>query len=198
MDIEVDRIANETTDGSRESTLDDLVRCLDDELAAADRVADRAAPEPSLSDDLMIRFSVGELVLAATVDQMSEIEAVPALTFVPRLPPVVRGLANLRGQIIVVLDLTRHLDAVQEATLESAARRIIVLDQDRLERPYGVLVDRVFGIGPFDRGRSRPHAPSLPDSLRPFLIGSIETKTDEDIPMIDLASWARSVGAADG
>jgi purine-binding chemotaxis protein CheW len=71
------------------------------------------------------------------VRQVQEIRRVGEITAVPRAPEFVRGVINLRGRILPVLDLKRKL-GLGEVAVERAARIVVVRVQDRL---LGLLVD---------------------------------------------------------
>jgi purine-binding chemotaxis protein CheW len=55
-------------------------------------------------------FSVEGLHLAVDVARVQEVIRHQGLTRVPTAPPVVRGLINLRGQIVTAIDLRRRLE----------------------------------------------------------------------------------------
>lgn len=55
-------------------------------------------------------FYLGDLFLGVEVKQVQEILRYQEMARVPLAPPVIRGLINLRGQVILALDLRRRLD----------------------------------------------------------------------------------------
>ena len=71
------------------------------------------------------------------VKQVQEIRRVAEITSVPRAPEFVRGVINLRGRILPVLDLRRRL-ALGEVVVDRDSRIVVVRVQDRL---LGLLVD---------------------------------------------------------
>jgi purine-binding chemotaxis protein CheW len=71
------------------------------------------------------------------VRQVQEIRRVGEITAVPRAPEFVRGVINLRGRILPVLDLKRKLD-LGEVEVGRAARIVVVRTQGRM---LGLLVD---------------------------------------------------------
>jgi purine-binding chemotaxis protein CheW len=73
------------------------------------------------------------------VDRVREIGRPQGLTRVPRAPAVVRGLMNLRGEIITALDLRRRL-GLEEAAEGPAPRNVVVLAGGGL---LGLLVDEI-------------------------------------------------------
>jgi purine-binding chemotaxis protein CheW len=59
---------------------------------------------------LYCTFYLGPHYFGLDVLKVQEIIRVQAMTRVPLAPPVVRGLINLRGQIVTALDLRRRLE----------------------------------------------------------------------------------------
>jgi purine-binding chemotaxis protein CheW len=71
------------------------------------------------------------------VRQVQEIRRVGEITAVPRAPEFVRGVINLRGRVLPVLDLKRKL-GLGEVEVGRAARIVVVRTQGRM---LGLLVD---------------------------------------------------------
>lgn len=70
---------------------------------------------------------------------------------VPRAPPPVRGVMNLRGRVVTVVEL-RHLLGLPEG--RSKAERVVLLDRGR--RDLGLLVTDVDGIESIERVAQAP------------------------------------------
>ena len=68
---------------------------------------------------------------------VQEIRRVSEITLVPRAPEFVRGVINLRGRILPVIDLKRKL-GLGEVEIRKASRIVVVRIKDRL---LGLLVD---------------------------------------------------------
>src|SRR5882724_13660606 len=56
-------------------------------------------------------FYVDRQFFGVPVQQVQEVIRYQEMTRVPLVPPVIRGLINLRGQIVVAIDLRRRLNA---------------------------------------------------------------------------------------
>jgi len=56
-------------------------------------------------------FFVDGQLFGVPVQQVQEVIRYQEMTRVPRVPQVIRGLINLRGQIVVAVDLRRRLNA---------------------------------------------------------------------------------------
>jgi purine-binding chemotaxis protein CheW len=104
----------------------------------------------------MLRMAVGNDHLAVPIELVREILQVTRLTPLPRTPAFVRGVMNLRGSVVPIIDLASRLGC---AATEVGRRSCIVVvestpvsdDEDDGEASLviGLLVDAVFEV--FDR-----------------------------------------------
>jgi purine-binding chemotaxis protein CheW len=70
-------------------------------------------------------FFVDELFFGVEVEKVQEVMSAAAVTLVPLAPPVVRGLINLRGQIVTAIDLRRCLGLAEQQSEKSFVNLII-------------------------------------------------------------------------
>ncbi len=82
-------------------------------------------------------FFLGREEYGVDVRLVQEIIRVSAITQVPRAPEFIKGVINLRGRIIPVVDLKRKL-ALGEVEIARATRIVVVKIKERL---IGLLVD---------------------------------------------------------
>jgi purine-binding chemotaxis protein CheW len=101
----------------------------------------------------LVTFYVGDLLLGAEIRCVEEINRSLDWTPVPRAPHCVRGVMNLRGEVVTVLDLRTILGAGQSET--TAATRNVIVNAEG-ERT-GLLVDRIADV--VEAQRSEIHAP---------------------------------------
>ena len=78
---------------------------------------------------------------AIPIEQIREIRAVEAITNIPKAKSYVKGIMNLRGLIIPVIDVKEKLGIVSEGQTNSSKQRILVTDVDGTQT--GFLVDEV-------------------------------------------------------
>ncbi|MPM60926.1 hypothetical protein SDC9_107780 [bioreactor metagenome] len=99
---------------------------------------------PSLSEELLqlVVFELSGEEFGVNIMQVSEIMPVPKITRIPQAPECVKGLINLRGKIIVVIDLNRRLGFSPREN-DILARIIIVEVGDTT---IGMLVNSVNGV----------------------------------------------------
>ena len=83
-------------------------------------------------------FHVGDLFLGIEVERIQEVLSDVTITPVPMAPVAVRGLINLRGQIVTAIDLRQRFDL--PVRHPEAASSTIVLDSS--DEHLSLVVDR--------------------------------------------------------
>jgi purine-binding chemotaxis protein CheW len=86
-----------------------------------------------------LTFALGHEVYALEILMVREIIGLMEITMVPRMPDFVRGVINLRGKVIPVIDLRRKFG--MEDIAETKETCIIVVDINDVL--MGIVVDRV-------------------------------------------------------
>lgn len=71
----------------------------------ADAKEEALAVEEDTQKGKFLTFSLGKEVYAIEIKYVTEIIGIQPITEVPELPPYVKGIINLRGRIIPVLDV---------------------------------------------------------------------------------------------
>ena len=104
-----------------------------------------------------ITFGLGETRLACNIDRVAEILPCPQSTPVPGAQSWIVGLANVRGELLTVIDLKRFLTG-NRAQIRSNSR---LLATSLNKAPIGLLIDEVFGQRHFLDGDAV--ATELPD-----------------------------------
>jgi len=96
----------------------------------------------SINDKQITTFVVGKEIFGVGIQSIKEIVRYPSITEVPRVPKYIKGLANLRGTIIPVIDTRGKLNLPETEIIDQT--RVIVLDTGNV--PTGIVVDRVKGV----------------------------------------------------
>lgn len=97
--------------------------------------------EKNIKDDRYLSFSLGEEEYAIPLLTVKEVVGVPDITPVPFTPPHFRGIMNLRGQVISIMDFRTKLGIKPGAESETA---VIIVDLSPL--CLGVIVDSINSV----------------------------------------------------
>ncbi|HBI43222.1 MAG TPA: chemotaxis protein CheW [Planctomycetales bacterium] len=84
-------------------------------------------------------FYLDDIFFGVEVEKVQEVVSYQEMTRVPLAPPVVRGLINLRGQIVTALDLRRRLDMPERPAGRNPVNVVVRAD----DVPTSLLVDQI-------------------------------------------------------
>jgi chemotaxis signal transduction protein len=115
-------------------------------------------------------FAINSEKFAVNLDNLLEIDNMPTWTGIPGLPQSVRGLINLRGEIVSLLEL-RAILGLPHPDVPKKGKIFVAATADR-QAVSAFAVDEIEGIFGFDEARINP-LPSLTS-------GSSITATVED------------------
>ena len=97
----------------------------------------------TVNDELkLIIFKLGREEYGMDILRVQEIKRMMGITRVPSTPTFIRGVINLRGSVLPVIDLRTRL-GLAENDLTEAARIIVVLVNDGI---VGFIVDEVVEV----------------------------------------------------
>jgi len=126
-------------------------------------------------------FHVGRYVCALHISRIQEINKNLLLTPVHEAPDYVRGIINLRGNIVTVIDLRRKL-GLEPITIQASTRNVIVkVDREMV----GLLVDSVDDIVEIDSAAILPTPAHLAKELGDAFEGVVQFG-DELVAILEL------------
>lgn len=121
--------------------------------------APRKGAEQERHEQQFLGFPLGEERFAIEILSVQEIRALTAITPIPNAPPHIRGVINLRGTIVPVIDLRLRFGLSTEADprfaiilVVTAHHRVIGLIADAVPKVLTVSMDEV--APPPDFGQS--------------------------------------------
>ncbi len=112
-------------------------------------------------------FAVAGDLFGVDVRTVQEVHRFSGCTPVPLAPPGIRGLFNLRGQVIPAIDLRVRL-GLRPAPNGIATMNVVVRYRDE---PFGLLVDTIGEVLELDQHRLQPAPATLGPSTRRFIRG---------------------------
>jgi purine-binding chemotaxis protein CheW len=151
------------------------------EATATRRPGDGSRVEAADDAAQYLTFSVVEERLAMSIDAVKEIIETPQITQVPMTPDYIRGVINLRGNVVPVVDLGARLG---RGVLTLSKRSCIVLvevktphEADNDGYVLGMLVDEVNNILEIPRDDVKP-APEFGSEIRTDFIEAMGRVND--------------------
>jgi twitching motility protein PilI len=121
-----------------------------------------------IDDWIGIGFAINEMPLLAKMDEVSEILPPPQTIRVPGVTHWVRGLANIRGSLMPVLDMNGFLYG--KPTRVRKESRVLIIN--KLGVVAGLLVDEVYGLRRFKPEEHQQDIDQEAGSIGEYLAGT--------------------------
>lgn len=118
--------------------------------------------------DQVCTFWVDGLFLGIDVGQVQEVLRPQPMTPVPRAPDAVRGLINLRGQIVAAVDLRRRLGLSIDGPEDRL--NVVVTSQDEV---VSLLVDDIGDVLDTHGATAEPVPANLPAPVQDVVTGAL-------------------------
>jgi purine-binding chemotaxis protein CheW len=152
------------------------------EVGATDGSGGRTADAGNSSDEIeFISFSIGEDQYGVEIIAVREIKGWTKITHLPNQPDYVRGVLNLRGAMVPIIDLRCRFG--EGVTQETPMHVVIVVQiQSRL---VGILADRVLDIVSIDARKIQP-VPNVTNEKQARLLSGLTTVGDSMLALIKL------------
>lgn len=149
-------------------------------------VTDRAGPGHSGGAILQVlTLGLEREIFALETEMVHEVLDRVPISEVPNSRPFVRGLINVRGKVVPVVDLKRKFG--MGATAATADSRVIVLEIELRGQPVliGLLADRVFEVVELPAAALEA-APAIGMRWRAEFIRAIGKRGDDFIIVLDI------------
>jgi len=138
------------------------------------------AAEPFIEQQTVV-FSLGDESYGIDIFRVNEIIRLREITPIPRTDAHLRGLVNLRGKTIPVVDLRARLSL--DAAEDGESTRIIVVDSERGH--VGIVVDRVREVVTLQPDQIEP-TPALVADFETDFVKGVARNDDGLITLLDL------------
>ncbi len=115
----------------------------------------------------VVEFQIAHEIYAIELSRIRIIHPFTTLTFIPGTPDFIRGVINLRGEIISVVDLKVFFDLPDQDFTNLS--QVIILSSDEME--FGILADAVLGVAEISKNDIQPSLPTLTGIRADYLKG---------------------------
>jgi len=129
-----------------------------------------------------ISFAIGDEQYGVDIMAVREIKGWSQITHLPRQPDYMRGVLNLRGVMVPIIDLRCRFG---QGMTEATPLHIVIVVQIGT-RHVGMLADRVLDIVSFNRSQMQP-VPRVAETSRADFLSGLVTIESGMIALIDLS-----------
>ena len=129
----------------------------------------------------LIVFKLGDEEFGADVAQVREIIKTGFITPVPDSPHFINGMTNVRGEIVLAIDLKLRFSL--RLNQETESRHVIITREE--ENPFGLMVDEVTEVLRVPQSDIKP-APGLVTKIERKYISGVLTLDNRLITLLDL------------
>jgi len=140
----------------------------------------------AVASDKFLTFKLNKEGYAIDVMQVVEIIRLQSITPVPHMPPYFKGVINLRGKVIPVLDLRERF---QMSNLETTDHTCIIVVQvmtpDRNQILAGLIVDEVEEVLTIPEDTVQP-TPEVGNTVAADYLQGISNLNDQVRTLLDL------------
>jgi twitching motility protein PilI len=147
------------------------------------------APDPAAGNEWVgVAFRMGGETFLVAREETREVLGYPAaVTRIPGAKSWVKGLANIRGQLLPMLDLRQFLGS--GATTAGRNTRVVVVNHREI--PAGLMVDEVLGFRRFKEPEFNAEPPPTVIRCDSYLAGAFR-RGGEVWPVLSLKSLVES------
>lgn len=144
------------------------------------------AVEGSLEARQYLTFMLDQECYALGIEQIKEILRNVQLASVPLMPPFVRGVINLRGAVVPVIDLAQLFERPQLVQRKGTSVIVLELDDNGEALEIGVMVDAVCAVVEIGAEAIEP-APSFGTPVRAEFVAGIAKHEGRFVIVLDAA-----------
>ena len=102
-----------------------------------------AGLQPAAELGQYLTFMLGNEIFAISILSIKEIIEYDTLTVVPMMPAAVRGVINLRGSVVPVMDLSARFGKPSSTVTKRTCIVIVEVNDEESRHDVGVIVDMV-------------------------------------------------------
>lgn len=132
-----------------------------------------------------LTFVLGEELYGVDILRVQEIMGWNPVTRIPNTPEYLRGVLNLRGSIVPILDLRMRFDMEQADYTPTTVVIVLSVQQGNEERTLGVVVDGVSDVINVPAENIKP-APDFGTAVNTEFIDGLATVEEQMVMLLDI------------
>ena len=152
---------------------------------ASGKMEDIMSAEENSRISTYLTFGLGEETFAFEVNHVREVLDLSEITRVPRTPDFMRGVINLRGNVVPVVDLKLKFDMPQTEKTINTCIIIVEVEVDSEPVVLGALADSVQEVIEIEPQNIEP-APRIGTNMNIEFLKGMGKKDDDFLMILDI------------
>jgi len=132
-----------------------------------------------------LTFKLGNEIFATEVAKVREVLDLTTITSIPRTPPFMRGVINLRGSVVPVVDLRLCFDMSKTESTRNTCIVVVEVLLDNESTIIGALADSVEEVIDLEPEQIQP-APRIGTQIRTEFIKGMGKRDAQFIMILDI------------
>ena len=141
--------------------------------------------EQNVTTSSYLSFKLGEEIFAANVNKVLNILELVRITEVPKSPPYIKGVINLRGDVLPVVDTRIKFGLPPAKVTKHTCILVMDINLEGEELKIGALVDGVLEVMEIEDENLQP-SPTIGDKYKTEFIKSMAEFKDQFIMILDV------------
>jgi purine-binding chemotaxis protein CheW len=146
----------------------------------------QAATAPIETKHQFLAFGLGEEAFAVDIRSVREVIQYGGITPVPLMPGFIRGVINLRGAVVPVVDLDVRLGRAPMAEARRTCITILAVETPEGPAELGMMVDSVSEVLEIGASEIEP-APTFGSSLRSGFVAGVGRVGGRFVILLDVS-----------
>lgn len=121
------------------------------------------------ADLALVEFKLAQERYGVELAHISGVHPLTAPAFLPGTPDFIKGIINVHGRIVSLVDLKKFFDLPE--TESNHRTRVIILASEKME--FGILADEILGVRRIPKRIIQPSLPTLTGIRAAYLKGVI-------------------------
>ena len=130
-------------------------------------------------------FYLHTQLFAFDAKHVLEIVEIPAVTKVPWMHPSVRGICNIRGSVIGVIDIAKHLMDKNSILTDRSSLVVVNIEFEDAIHKIGVIIDHVHEIEIFSEDELQ-QTPGFGLTVDSKYVSSVVNYMDQFLPVLNM------------
>lgn len=139
-----------------------------------------------------LTFSLKNEVYGIPIKTVKEINAMLNITEVPNMPKYIRGVINLRGKIISIMDLRLRLGMVEKEYSERTCIIVVEVQGEKGKKKMGIVVDHVAEVIEIKHSELEDYEEDN-KILKDYFINGIAKIKDKIIIVLDIVKIVNTI-----